>query len=221
MLHGLTVHSCTRLLSLLQTQLEKSVEVMDIVKAIPEDVEELEKTLQVCMSQQPAHRVYSSWPFVAHEEGTPTSKNVNTNIFRVHPLALGGLQFSACHFCIWTMNIIVDFLPLLSVTMHCVVHNFSFLNLLLAPFETIGSMVAIAFTPPPPLQEIYGTVGYIPVHLEKMASRSSHTLASASSSKFGRASPARAPSRLQPSPLVRHHKLTHAHSTPKHEPNKG
>lgn len=56
-----------------------------------------------------------------------------------------------------------------------------------------------------PLQEIYDTVGYTPVHLEKMASRSSQALASASSSKFGRASPVRAPSRLQPSPLVRHH----------------
>ena len=65
-----------------------------------------------------------------------------------------------------------------------------------------------------PLQEIYDTVGYTPVHLEKMASRSSsQALASASSSKFGRASPARAPSRLQPSPLVRHHK-DHAHNSP-------
>ena len=50
MLHGLTRHSCSRLLNLLQTQLEKAVEVTDIVKVIPEDVEELEKTLQVHQS---------------------------------------------------------------------------------------------------------------------------------------------------------------------------
>ena len=53
-----------------------------------------------------------------------------------------------------------------------------------------------------PLQEIYDTVGYVPVHLEKMASRSSAMLASPSTSKFGRGSPARAPSRLLHSPLV-------------------
>ena len=47
MLHGLTRHSCSRLLNLLRLQLEKAVEVTDIVKDIPEDVEELEKTLQV------------------------------------------------------------------------------------------------------------------------------------------------------------------------------
>lgn len=47
MLHGLTVHSCAGLLSVLQSQLEKAVEVKDIVKTIPEDVEELEKILQV------------------------------------------------------------------------------------------------------------------------------------------------------------------------------
>ena len=47
MLHGLTRHSCSRLLNLLRSQLEKAVEVTNIVKDIPEDVEELEKTLQV------------------------------------------------------------------------------------------------------------------------------------------------------------------------------
>lgn len=47
MLHGLAVHSCAGLLSVLQSQLKKAVEVKDIVKTIPEDVEELEKILQV------------------------------------------------------------------------------------------------------------------------------------------------------------------------------
>ena len=49
MLHGLTLQSCTQLLSLLQSQLEKAVEVTDIVKAIPEDVDEQEKILQVSL----------------------------------------------------------------------------------------------------------------------------------------------------------------------------
>ena len=60
MLHGLTRHSCTRLLKLLQSQLEKAVEVMEIVKDIPEDVEELEKTLQVMH-------------FLAHKQPTEVS----------------------------------------------------------------------------------------------------------------------------------------------------
>lgn len=47
MLHGLTVHSCDGLLSVLQSQLLKAVEVKEIVKTIPEDVEEQEKILQV------------------------------------------------------------------------------------------------------------------------------------------------------------------------------
>ena len=47
MLHNLTVHSCTGLLSVLQSQLVKSVEVTDIVKSIPDNVEEQEKILQV------------------------------------------------------------------------------------------------------------------------------------------------------------------------------
>ena len=47
MLHGLTVHSCTGLLSVLKSQLVKAVEVTDIVKTIPDDVEEQEKVLQV------------------------------------------------------------------------------------------------------------------------------------------------------------------------------
>ena len=50
-LHSLTVHSCASLLSTLQSQLEKAVEVRDIVKTIPDDVEELEKTLQVRVLQ--------------------------------------------------------------------------------------------------------------------------------------------------------------------------
>ena len=54
MLHSLTVHSCVRLLSVLQSQLEKTVEVKDIVKSIPDDVEEQEKILQV-LTFQPTH----------------------------------------------------------------------------------------------------------------------------------------------------------------------
>ena len=47
MLHSLTLHSCDGLLHVLQSQLVKAVEVKDIVKPIPEDVEEQEKILQV------------------------------------------------------------------------------------------------------------------------------------------------------------------------------
>ena len=47
MLHGLAVHSCAGLLSVLDSQLVKTVEVTDIVKTIPDDVEEQEKVLQV------------------------------------------------------------------------------------------------------------------------------------------------------------------------------
>ena len=54
MLHGLTVQSCTSLLRVLHTQLEKPVEVTDIVKPIPEDVEEQEKILQVCTPGSPS-----------------------------------------------------------------------------------------------------------------------------------------------------------------------
>ena len=47
MLHSLTVDSCAGLLSVLQSQLLKAVEVTDIVKTIPDNVEEQEKVLQV------------------------------------------------------------------------------------------------------------------------------------------------------------------------------
>ena len=60
-----------------------------------------------------------------------------------------------------------------------------------------------------PLQEIYDTVGYTPVHLEKLASRSSHLLSS-SSARFSRG-PSRTPSRLQPTPVVSPPTRTHAY----------
>ena len=60
-----------------------------------------------------------------------------------------------------------------------------------------------------PLQEIYDTVGYTPVHLEKLASRSSHLLSS-SSARFSRG-PSRTPSRLQPTPVVSPPTCTHAY----------
>ena len=58
MLHGLTVHSCTGLLSVLNSQLVKAVEVTDIVKSIPDDAEELEKILQVGTVYNTAEPVY-------------------------------------------------------------------------------------------------------------------------------------------------------------------
>ena len=47
LLHSLTVHSCVGLLNVLRSQMVKMVEVKDIVKTIPDDVEEQEKILQV------------------------------------------------------------------------------------------------------------------------------------------------------------------------------
>ena len=47
LLHSLTVHSCVGLLNVLRSQMVKKFEVKDIVKTIPDDVEEQEKILQV------------------------------------------------------------------------------------------------------------------------------------------------------------------------------